>query len=330
MLTRFDRAGLRRWRARDAVVCVVVAALLLVLFEGNSVRKAGNQTRAGVGREVLLAVGKPAGWLSNEVLLASVGHSATAWLSPEQNLSGGSFATGQTASGAIPVVTPDAFDATSIGAKPAARRKLHTVLVTGDSMSEPLDDILARALDPKGVRVVEDPHLGTGISSTVIVNWGKLAASQVRKDHPEAVVVFIGANEGYSMPGPNGHEVACCSAEWAAIYANRARAMANTYRQAGAARVYWITLPTPREVARKEIATVVNAAIEVAVQPWADQVHIINSVPVFTPGNVYRDAMKVNGTQTIVRESDGVHLNEAGSTLLSEIVIKRLGEDFDY
>ena len=115
------------------------------------------------------------------------------------------------------------------------------------------------------------------------------------------------------MPGPGGHEVECCSAEWAAIYANRARQIANTYRQDGVARVYWITLPTPREPARQTIARVVNAAIEVAVAPWADQIRVIDTVPIFTPGGVYRDSMKIDGTPTIVRRSDGIHLNEAGS-----------------
>ena len=92
--------------------------------------------------------------------------------------------------------------------------------------------------------------------------------------------------------------------------------------------MYWLTLPTPREQARQVIARVVNAAIEVAVQPWADQVRVIDTVPVFTPGAVYRDSMSVGGTQTIVRQSDGIHLNEAGSSLLAGIVLGRVREDF--
>ena len=113
--------------------------------------------------------------------------------------------------------------------------------------------------------MIQDPHLGSGISNTLLVDWGKLAALQVREHHPDAVVIFIGANEGFPMLGPEGREVECCSTEWAAIYANRVRQMANTYRQNGMARVYWLTLPTPREAARRSIARVVNAAIEVGV-----------------------------------------------------------------
>jgi hypothetical protein len=178
--------------------------------------------------------------------------------------------------------------------------------------------------------VITDPHIGTGISNTVLVDWGKLSAYQVRHDHPDAIVVFIGANDGYSMSGPGGKQVSCCNAEWAAIYATRVREMLNTYRQAGAARVYWLTLPTPRDPARAEISRDVNAAIEVAAEPWEDEVRVIDTVPVFTPGGVYRDSMTINGTPTIVRQSDGIHLNDAGSSLAAKLVVRRIAQDFTY
>ncbi|MEA2334781.1 MAG: hypothetical protein QOG40_1271, partial [Solirubrobacteraceae bacterium] len=34
LMSRFDRFGLRRFRARDAVISVFFAAALLILFEG--------------------------------------------------------------------------------------------------------------------------------------------------------------------------------------------------------------------------------------------------------------------------------------------------------
>jgi hypothetical protein len=51
-------------------------------------------------------------------------------------------------------------------------------------------------------------------------------------------------------------------------------------------------------------------------------------VPIFTPGETYRDAMSIKGSQTIVRESDGIHLNDAGSGLLAGIVKARIEQDF--
>jgi hypothetical protein len=104
----------------------------------------------------------------------------------------------------------------------------------------------------------------------------------------------------------------------------------NTYRQNGVARVYWLTLPAPRDPARAQIARDVNAAVEVAAQPWVDQVRVIDTVPVFTPGFKYRDSMTINGQPTIVRQSDGIHLNDAGSSLAAQIVLARVAQDFTY
>lgn len=194
----------------------------------------------------------------------------------------------------------------------------------------PLDSDLAADFLSDGVRVIQDPHIGTGISTTFVVNWAQLSAAQVRSYHPDAVVAFIGANDGFPMAGPGGLQVACCSAAWAAIYANRVRQIANTYRQAGAAHVYWLTLPTPRDAARAKISRVVNAAIDVGTEPWAAQVTVIDTVPIFTPGGVYRDTMKIGGAETIVRQSDGIHLNDAGSSLLARVVLQALRRNFDY
>jgi lysophospholipase L1-like esterase len=334
LMNRFDRLGLRRFRGRDAVLAVLIAALLLVLFEGASVRHAGETMGPGLGRDFVLAVGRPAGWIADRLPLASVSRDATSWLSPDRKLgsAGGGFASARTAVAGtqVPLVTPDAFDPAAIGAPPAPKRRLRTLLVTGDSMVMPLDADLAQQLVPKGVHVIQDPHIGTGISNTFIADWGRLSTGQVARDHPDAVVMFLGANDGFPMRGPDGRQVQCCGTDWAAIYANRARQMADTYRQNGAARVYWLTLPTPRGSARQAIARVVNAAIAVAAQPWADQVRVIDTVPIFTPGGVYRDAMKIGGAQTLVRQSDGIHLNDAGSKLLASTVLAELARENTY
>jgi lysophospholipase L1-like esterase len=331
MMSRFSDGRIRRVRARDAVFVVFVAGLILVLLQGPSIRKSGDELKPGIERDAVLAVGRPAADIANGLPFAEASTKATAFLEPEPNLGGsGGFQQAAGAGGQLGAVTPDAFDPATIGAKPPPRHGLKRLLLTGDSMVEPLDSDVAQKLAPKGVDVISDAHVGTGISSTLLVNWGKLSAYQVKHDHPDAVVVFIGANDGFPMPGAGGREIECCSAEWAAIYANRVRQIANTYRQNGVAKVYWITLPTPREPARQTIARVVNAAIAVGVAPWADQVRVIDSVPIFTPGAVYRDSMKIGGTPTIVRKSDGIHLNEAGSSLLATYVLGAIGKDFTY
>ena len=327
LMSRFDQQGLRRFRARDGIIAVLICSFVLILFEGPSIRRQGEQMNSGPGRTLVLAVGNPAGWLGDKLPLASASHDATAWLSPDDKLDAAdSFANVAVTNTGVPPVTPDAFDPSDL-AEPAARKEpLKTLLVTGDSLSQPLDSELARLLTPKGVKVIRDPHLGSGISKSFLVDWGQLSADQVRKHKPDAIVVMIGANEGYPIE-VGKTQVKCCGADWASAYANRARRMLATYRQGGLARIYWITVPLTRDPKRAAIANVVDASIAVAAQPWRRQVRVIDSRPIFTPDG-YRDAMKINGKETIVRASDGIHLNEPGSKLLAENVLGRINRDF--
>jgi lysophospholipase L1-like esterase len=335
-----DRPTGRRLRARDAVVCVFVTAALLLLIEGGSIRNAGQKMDAGVERSVVLAVGNPAGWVADRLPLGDAAHRLTAFLSPDDKLTGaGGFdsapvpgpaaaAVGAGAAGGSAPITPDSFDPTELGTTASRLPDLKTLLVTGDSLAQPLDVQLARKLAGNGVRTVRDAHLGTGISKSDIVDWGLLSTQQVKQRRPDAVVMFMGANEGFPFPAAGGRKVQCCGPDWAVVYATRARRMMDTYRRRGAARVYWLTLPLPRDSRRQEIARAVNAAIAVAAQPFRSQVRVVDMTSVFTPGGRYRAAQAVGGRETIVRRPDGIHLNDAGASVATGIVLGRLRADF--
>lgn len=327
LMERFEQHGLSRFRARDAVWATILISVLLVVTAGDSARRAGEQMNPGIGRDLVLAVGKPAGAVADALPFAKLADDATAWVSPEDDLDGaGSFARLAAAPAGVPPVTADAFTPAQLGAKPPAPKPLKRVLVTGDSMSTPLDTSIARALADSGVKVTREPHLGSGISKGFLVDWGELSATQVRKLKPDAVVVFIGANEGFPFER-DGAEVECCGADWAAEYANRVRAMMNTYRADGAGRVYWVKLPTVRSAERSAIGRVVNAAIDVAAEPWKSQVRLIDTIATFTPKG-YRDAMEIDGKNTIIRRPDGIHFNDTGSAYLAGMVLDRMGQDF--
>jgi lysophospholipase L1-like esterase len=334
LMERFDEERLRRFTARDAVVATGLIALLLLAFSGGSVRNAGEEMNPGIGRDIVLAVGKPAGWVADQLPFASIGHALTGWLSPDKKLVGATFVAAETAAprgggAASAAVTPDWFEGAALG-EPEVKRRLHTLLVTGDSLSTPLDLELGQRLAPKGVDVIREPHLATGISRDDLVDWAQLSATQVAEDHPDAVVIFIGANEGLPMPGPDGADVSCCGPKWAAIWANRARQLMDNYRQNGAARVYWLTVPTARDPDRKPITDAVNAAVYAAAAPLRSQVRVIDDASFFTPGDQFRNAMEVDGAEEIVREPDGIHLNQTGSGLAADQVEEALERDFAY
>lgn len=334
-----DRPTGRRLRARDALLCVGVACLLLLIVEGSSIRNTGEEMSPGWERTTVLAVGTPAGWLADQLPIDEAIDDVTAWLSPDDDLDGpGGFTEVSTdappattgGGGAPGAITPDFFDAAALGQKRKKLPALRTLLVTGDSMSQPLDAELARRLaDAGGVRTERDAHLGTAISATELLDWGKVSVRQTRRVRPDAVVMFIGANDAFPLKAEDGSQVNCCSAQWAALYATRVRRMMDTYRRNGAARVYWLLLPYARSAARRPIIKTVNAAIAVAAQPLRSQVRLLDMSAVFTPGGRYRAAMKVDGRQTIVRDPDGLHLNEEGAALAADLVEARLRADFD-
>jgi uncharacterized protein len=322
----------RHLTARDALICIAVATLLLLAFEGRSIRRSGDEMNSGWERSLVLAVGRPAGAVADTTGLAKVKDKLVGWAHPRDAQSGpGGFdeAPTSTAVRGVPPVTPDAFDPRALGARPAPPRALRTVLVTGDSLAQPLDAKIARAFSQAATRVhvVRDARIGTGISQSDLVDWGRLSAAQVRRERPEAVVIFMGANEGFPMKSGT-RTVKCCTAPWAAEYAYRVRRVMNAYRQAGAARVYWLNLPAPRDGARQAISRSVNAAIAVAAEPYRAQVRVLDMDGLFTPGGRYRDAMDVGGGRRIVRESDGIHLNDAGANVALGPVLGALRADF--
>lgn len=319
----------RRLRARDAVRVIAAVAIVLVLFEGTSIRSAGQEMDPGIGRAVVLGVGEPVGWIADELPFDDAADEALAFLDPDDEIAGDGFDAPPgpaTAAGAPAPVTADYFDPAELGAEPAPAGELTKVLVTGDSLAMPLDAELARQLTDTGVEVVRDPHVGSGISKSGVVDWGRLAQQQVADERPDAVVVFIGANEGFPLPAGGGRQVACCGPEWAAAFAQRARTMMDTYRS-GASRVYWLTVPTPRDKGRQEIVRAVNAAIGVAGQPFRVQVRVIDTVALFTPSG-YTDAIEVDGREQIVRDGDGIHLNARGAEVAADTVVDGIRRDF--
>jgi hypothetical protein len=59
LMDRFDENGLRRFRARDAIVAVALTALLLIAFEGDSIRRGADQMQPGPARDLVRLVGGP-------------------------------------------------------------------------------------------------------------------------------------------------------------------------------------------------------------------------------------------------------------------------------
>jgi len=320
--------GSHRMTARQAVTAVLAALALLVVCDGDGIRRQGEKLDKGLERSVVLAIGHPAGWIADQLPFSPAVDEMTGWLSPDEDLGSSDGQFTAAAAGGSTRVDPSAFDPRALDGKAAPKPALRSLLVTGDSMSQPMDAELARALTPAGVKTKRDAKFGTGISKTDLLDWGRYAQIQSRRDKADATVVFLGTNEGFPMKTARG-TVECCDARWAAEYATRVRSMMQAYGRAGRGRVYWLLLPTSSDSTRNSIIRVVNATIKVAAGAFGEQVRVIDLPAVLTPDGRYRSAMKVGGRTQVVRDPDGAHLNAVGGRLAADTVRRALARDFD-
>jgi len=206
------------------------------------------------------------------------------------------------------------------------------VLATGDSMMQGIDGFLADELGGTATvrsdvrlgsslsRPAPEPEPGTGPSAS---EWEPIARDQEARLRPSAVVVSIGAGEGFTMTTPTGAKEICCGEPWAAEYARRTQVVMGSYARARSrGRLLWLTIALPRDARRRAITTVVNSQI-VATAATLPGVRVVRMDELFTPDG-YRDVMRYRGRDVDVRDSDGVHLNVAGTAIAAKLVAEEL------
>ncbi len=195
------------------------------------------------------------------------------------------------------------------------------MLATGDSMIQYVDVALKRHLR-KSARVPSDAQISTGLSKTSFLNWPRHAAAQTRRFHPRAVVVFLGANDGFPMRGRR-----CCGKRWSREYARRAGRMMDAYTRGGVRRVYWLQLPQARSGDFRKAYPAVNRGVRLAAKRRRKSVRVLAMNKVFTPRGRYRDVMRYRGRLVRVRQRDGIHLSPAGATIAARFTIRRIRRD---
>jgi hypothetical protein len=210
----------------------------------------------------------------------------------------------------------------AVGEGAAERTAVPTVYAAGDSTMQGIDSFLADELG-SSMYVRSDSRPGTGISRGVY--WRYHAISQTKRLRQRATVFSVGAaSDGLPIPTAVGFPQACCGESWIQEYANRTREIMKTFMRGGRARVVWLTPPEPRYAPRAEITHAINIAVERAAEGLKG-VKVLRIDLMFSP-NGYRDVIRYRGRDVRVRESDGVHLNVAGTAIAAKAVAEAIRE----
>ena len=194
------------------------------------------------------------------------------------------------------------------------------VLVTGDSSIQGIDSFLSDDLEGVAA-VVSDVRPGSSISRETA--WWPIAKVRAQRVRPRSTVISLGSNEDFGMRAADGASHACCDEAWIGEFERRVRKAMRFYRASG--RVYWLTIPAPRDERRVPVVAAVTAAI-LRAAAGLPAVRVLRMDLLFSPGG-YRDVIRYKGHDVHVREPDGMHLSVAGTRIAARAVARALRAD---
>ncbi|MBV8463552.1 MAG: DUF459 domain-containing protein [Acidimicrobiales bacterium] len=208
-----------------------------------------------------------------------------------------------------------------LDAQPTAANPLH-VLVVGDSVGIDLGQALVADLSNTGVVAAQmDGRIDTGLARPDYFDWPAELQIDMTNQHPNLVVVMIGANDPQSLVG-NGPPVQAGSSGWNAEYSRRVGAFIDEANQAGA-HVLWVGMPPMANALLNAELQQINGLVQTEVAKRPGKAIFLSSVPVLgdAHGNYTAYLTDASGAAVNVRTTDGIHLTPGGAERLSQAVV---------
>ncbi|MEI6450403.1 MAG: DUF459 domain-containing protein [Actinomycetes bacterium] len=328
--------GRRRRTAASALVAVLVAFILGVLFNAPAMKKTALELPFGGQRSFRLALVSPA---------AAVSH----WLFLDRPARFAAAALGKPDPGPQPVevvvVTPHPTPrptphSSSSGKpqlqptdkplpKPYAGHPLH-LYIAGDSMAGiPGMALVNLAKDTHLIKPLLDYHISSGLVRPDFFNWPAQLQQQVKAFDPGAAVVMWGANDNQGVQTSSGKVYEFGSSGWEKEYRKRIGDALAILFDGGVRRVYWVGQPImPGSTYDRQIRLMNDIFRDEARKHPG--VQYIDAYEVFSDsGGGYAQYLRGDdGNMEQVREADGEHLTYAGGMRLAKVVMAAIKGDW--
>jgi hypothetical protein len=213
-----------------------------------------------------------------------------------------------------------ATDAPSPFPAPTAAAPLR-VLVVGDSLGVDLGGQLAEDLAGTGVvTAAVDAQVDTGLARPDYYDWPAELGADLSKYRPEAVVVFLGANDPQNLVVAGG-ALSYGTSAWDQAYGQRVAQFMSEATAAGA-RVLWVGMPPMADGGQNAAM----ARLDGIDEQQAGSQPGVTFFPSWTvlgdnQGNFAEYLPDASGGPVQVREPDGTHVAPAGAERLAHDVI---------
>jgi uncharacterized protein len=301
---------------------VVIALLVAALFNSEAIVRAGESMQGGTTRDVVLSVARPLDDVAGAVGLHLPRQGFDKAFGQEAKTAEGT----ELEQGSTAILRPNKRKDTRQSFVQPTPTKPVEVFVTGDSQALFIGELLTDELPDELFNVEVMPRNATGLTNPEFFNWEINAQQEIGARKPDAVVMVIGANDGFNVLGEDGQLYGPQDPEWETEYARRAAVVMRELGSNGKRPVYWLPPPTARDPEFNTIYETQNRAIEQAARavPGARYVDIYNTI---NDGR-YSDELKIDGRRVLARQSDGVHFNREGSIVPTRLVLEAMAKDY--
>jgi uncharacterized protein len=301
---------------------VVIALLVAALFNSEAIVRAGESMQGGTTRDVVLSVARPLDDVAGAVGLHLPRQGFDKAFGQEAKTAEGT----ELEQGSTAILRPNKRKDTRQSFVQPTPTKPVEVFVTGDSQALFIGELLTDELPDDLFNVEVMPRNATGLTNPEFFNWEINAQQEIGARKPDAVVMVIGANDGFNVLGEDGQLYGPQDPEWETEYARRAAVVMRELGSNGKRPVYWLPPPTARDPEFNTIYETQNRAIEQAARavPGARYVDIYNTI---NDGR-YSDELKIDGRRVLARQSDGVHFNREGSIVPTRLVLEAMAKDY--
>jgi uncharacterized protein len=302
---------------------MVIALLVAALFNSEAIVRAGESMQGGTTRDVVLSVARPLDDVAGAVGLHLPREGFDKAFGQEGKTAEGT----ELEQGSTAILRPNKRkDARQSFVQPTPTKPVE-VFVTGDSQAQFIGELLTDELPDDLFNVEVMPRNATGLTNPEFFNWEINAQQEIAARKPDAVVMVIGANDGFNVLGEDGQLYGPQDPEWETEYARRAAVVMRELGSNGRRPVYWLPSPTARDPEFNTIYETQNRAIDQAARavPGARYVDIYNTIN----NGRYSDELKIDGRRVLARQSDGVHFNREGSIVPTRLALEAMARDYE-
>jgi hypothetical protein len=301
---------------------VLIALAIAALFNSEALVRAGEGMQPGTTRDIVLSVGRPIDDVAGAIGLHL----------PREGLDLAFGQEDKTASGTELEEGSNAIlrrnrrkDERQSFAQPTPEDPLR-VLVTGDSQAEFVGQRLVDQSPPGLLEVETAARNATGLTNPAFFNWEINAEQEVAARRPDAVVMAIGGNDGFSVQTPDGSLYDPGDPGWETEFARRVAVVSSVFSGNGERPVYWMPPPTARDPQFNAIYHSQNRAVKRA----TESVPTLRYVDVYSTlnGGRYSDDLKIDGRRVLARQPDGVHFTRDGAVAPARLILDSMAEDF--